>query len=289
MDCWSGVAPLAFGDLDLPPNSPASIALHRVQSLGISLSRHGHALDQFGPFCLQTCNFAEVELRLQWAWRNVVAQKVTHRPDFAGLESVDLAATRAFLHTLSQDDQALYRLGLVGGLYTESYKAKWSDQSDACPWCGQTDTLQHRFWECVQHQDLRDSLAPDAFANLDLIPPVMSLRGWAVLPPTWTSWIRLLVDLPASPPPPAIFLRPGCWNEVFTDGSCLHQSCPLFRFAAWSVTVAPPFHASWTPGGASVVCASYLPGVCQTAYRAELYAVGYALHCAAESGAPIRI
>ena len=141
----------------------------------------------------------------------------------------------------------------------------------------------------VQHQDLRDSLAPDAFANLDLIPPVMSLRGWAVLPPTWTSWIRLLVDLPASPPPPAIFLRPGCWNEVFTDGSCLHQSCPLFRCAAWSVTVAPPFHASWTPGGASVVCASYLPGVCQTAYRAELYAVGYALHCAAESGAPIRI
>ena len=82
-----------------------------------------------------------------------------------------------------------------------------------------------------------------------MIPPVMSLRGWArAFPPTWTSWIRLLVDLPASPPPPAIFLRPGCWNEVFTDGSCLHQSCPLFRCAAWSVTVAPPFHASWTPG-----------------------------------------
>lgn len=50
-----------------------------------------------------------------------------------------------------------------------------------------------------------------------------------------------------------------------------YQSQPLFRFAAWSVTVAPKFTATWKPGGATVLVAAFLPGLCQTAYRAEPY------------------
>ena len=290
LDFWAvNVSPLAHGDLDLPPNAPASIALQRVQALGFQVDRAGCVIDQFGSFCLHTCNITEVDLRLQWAWKLVVAQKVSHRLDFNGLWQVDLAATRKALAALGPDDQALYRLGLAGGLYTESYKAKWTDQADCCHWCGQPDTLKHRFWECPQHGDLRASLAPDVLLVLDQLPPVMSLRGWALLPPTWHSWIQLLVNLPPCSLGTSVGFAKGVWNHVFTDGSCLFQSCPLYRCAAWSATLVPAFCSSWTPGGTRLVGASYLPGICQTAFRAELFAVAFTLHQAAEQGAPVKI
>jgi len=61
------------------------------------------------------------------------------------------------------------------------------------------------------------------------------------------------------------------------------------RCAAWSAVLVPPYCADWTPGGVGVVGASYLPGLCQTAFRAELYAVAYTLHQAAEQDVSIRI
>ena len=290
LDFWSvNVAPLAHGDLDLPPNAPASIALHRAQSLGLQVERDGRVVDQFGPLCLQTCNIAELDLRLQWAWQLVVAQQLTHRVDFNGLWQVDAAATRRALALLNPDDQALYRLGLAGGLYTESYKAKWTDQSDSCRWCGQPDTLRHRFWDCPQHQDLRDALAPDVLPVLDQLPPVMSLRGWALLPPTWHSWIQCLVSLPPCSLGTSVGFAKGVWNDVFTDGSCLFQASPLYRCAAWSSTLVPALCSSRSLGGAQVIGASYLPGVCQTAFRAELFAVAFTLHQAAEQQASVRI
>ena len=193
LDFWAvNVAPLAMGDWTLPPNAPASVALARAQVLGLSVSRSGLVSDRFGPFCLQTCNSSEIFLRLQWAWQNVVAQQLSHRTDFDDLWRVDTAATRRALRSLGPDDRAMYRFGLSGGLFTERYKSKWADQSDACPWCGAPDTLKHRYWECPQHHDLRVALAPDVAPLVDTLPPVLALRGWAVQPPTWLSWINCL-------------------------------------------------------------------------------------------------
>ena len=289
VDFWSTcVAPLAFGDIELPPNSLAAIALHRVISFGLGVTCQGHVRDRFGSFCLSTDNPAEHELRLQWSWQQFVACQVSHRHDFQGLETVDVAATCRALSVLSAHDQALYRVGLSGGLYRESYKAKWADQSDQCLWCGAHDTLRHRFWECPHHHDLRLALAPDALRDLSSLPPVLALRGWAVLPPTWPAWIRRLLDLPPVSYRPWISLPlAGC--DLFTDGSCLCQSDPLLRCAAWSVTLAVPFSDGWTPGALSIVGSDCLPGICQTAYRAELFAVGVALHYAAIQGVPARI
>ena len=46
------VAPLAHGDLDLPPNAPASVLLHRVQALGVGVSGQGSWLTVLVPFVL---------------------------------------------------------------------------------------------------------------------------------------------------------------------------------------------------------------------------------------------
>jgi len=289
-DFWSTViSPLAHGDFDLPPNSLASIALDRVQSVGFHVDRQGMLVDSFGSFCPITTNPAEVDLRLTFAWPHVVAHKVAHRADFAGIEQANLAATRKAFKSLGLDLQGMYRFGLSGGLFTERYKSKWTTQTDACPWCGEVDTLKHRYWQCPQHHDLRTQLAPDIAGILDLLPPALSLRGWAVLPPTWPAWMTLLASLPSDLPPLSGVLSRDGWNEIFADGSCLASSCPLTRCAAWSVTRAPSFSDRWTPGGAQVLCASYLSGVCQTAFRAELFAVAYILHWAAQLRAPVRL
>ena len=101
--------------------------------------------------------------------------------------------------------------------------------------------------------------------------------------------MRLLLSLPSDVPLPTCGLSPGTWNHVFTDGSCFHSSQPLYRLAAWSVVTAPVCDALWSPGQASVMCASYLPGLCQTAFRAELFAVAFVLHWAAVFQAPVQI
>ena len=281
------LAPLASGCLDLPPASPASIVLARLQHVGLTVDVHGSVADQFGPFCLHGTNPAEVDLRLQWVWSQLVASKVAHRPEFSGLHLVNPAQTRKTLRSMQPDDQALYRLGLAGGLFTESYKAKWQDQDDACHWCGQRDSLAHRYWECPQHQDLRDKLAPQAQDLVDLLPSALALRGWALHPRTWTQWISLLLAIPSTVQSPSMRFRPGVANHVFTDGSCFGQSDPRTRFASWAALLVPDVSDAWTPGSSTVLCAAALAGLCQTAFRAELYAVAYVLYSASCQGTAV--
>ena len=58
--------------------------------------------------------------------------------------------------------------------------------------------------------------------------------------------------------------------HLFTDGSCLFQQDPALRFASFAVVLADP------AGDASdslVVDVGHLPGVLQSSYRAEIYAL----------------
>ena len=281
------LAPLAHGFLDLPPATLVAVVLARLQHVGLSVHLGGLVADRFGKFCLHTTNPGEVDLRLSWAWTSLVASKVSHRAEFAGLALADPASTKRALHQLGPDDQALVRLGLSGGLFTESYKAKWTDQTDTCIWCGQKDSLYHRYWACPQHQDLRDQLAPDAQQVIDSVPPALALRGWALHAPTWPAWVQCLLDLPTCPPSPAVQFKAGIVNHVFTDGSCLHQSDARFRVAAWAAVLVPSERETWTPGSSTVLCAAALAGLCQTAYRAELFAVAYVLHWASCQGVSV--
>eukprot|EP00435_Cladocopium_sp_Y103_P014640 s2285_g3.t1 len=65
--------------------------------------------------------------------------------------------------------------------------------------------------------------------------------------------------------------------HLFTDGSCLFQSDPDVRLAAWSVVMASPDSQCTS---ARVVQAGCLPGVLQTAHRAEAFAILQALQVA---------
>eukprot|EP00438_Fugacium_kawagutii_P034754 Skav221193 [mRNA] locus=scaffold3557:101113:110462:+ [translate_table: standard] len=289
-DFWaSEVYPAAVGDLDPIPTSPVAITLHCVQELGFTVLPSGELQDAFGPFHPSLINFHELELRVQFAWHRVVAEQVSHRQDLVHMDAVDTATTRAAVFALPSDQQTLIRLSLCGGLFTQDAHQHWNDTDGVCQWCGAQDSLRHRYYDCPQTADMRNSLAPQVLKHFDHLPSFLTLRGWAWQPPTTQAWRHMLLSLPAEVPPLYRSFVSSGWNHVFTDGSCYNQHLPSQRFAAWGAVLACPCDSGWDFQVAGVLGAAGLSGLCQTAYRAELYAVGYALHHAAIHGARIAL
>ncbi len=279
----SVVAPLAAGWLDLPANTPAHVLLTRLHKVGILVTSEGTCQDTFGKFSLQA-NFSEVLLRCQFAWHQQVASMVGHRNDFRGLFWADVVTTRRKLHSLSCAEQTLFRLGLSGGSFTADLSYHWTSHGlTTCQWCGTADSLYHRYWQCPATHHLRLKHAPTVTPLAAQLPPALTLRGWALHSPSWHSWVRLLASLPHDLPTPFTPWPVQDWVDVYTDGSCLWQAQPSLRVASWSAVIAAPFSVDWAFQVHGLLGASFLPGIIQTAYRAELFAVAYSLHWAARS------
>ena len=290
LDFWAvDLFSAACGLTDPPPASPTAVLLTRVQKLGLHVHADGSWQDVVGRFHPGLINFAELVLRLQWCWNRVVATAVSHRKDFGGLAHADVATTRRCLQSLPPDQQALMRLSLAGGLYTQDAHAHWNDGAGVCKWCGQPGSLEHRYFQCPSTKHIRDSAAPDLQRLRALLPDALTLRSWAIVPPTILDWLRMLDSYSAAVPPCALDFVAGRWNCVCTDGSCLWQACPEFRVAAWSAVLAAPFSGQWNFAGHGVLCSGVLPGISQTAYRSELYALCVVLHHAAVGGFRVRI
>ena len=290
LDFWaSDLFPLANGLVNSPPSSPATVLLDRVQRMGFSVCPDGSWQDAIGTFHPGRVNFAELMNRVQWQWNKVVAHAVAHRKDFQGIQDADPTATRIMFAKHPVDDQAYLRLSLSGGLFTQDAHSHWNDQHGGCKWCGQPDSLQHRYFECPQTEELRLSLAPDVCRLRGLLPDALALRSWAIVPPTRLRWLRLLDSVPCGVTPIRGALSLRGWNEVFTDGSCFWQDSPAYRLAAWGAILAVPVNEPWLSCPVQVLGSGPLPGLCQTAYRGELYALAFVLHHAACVGARVKV
>lgn len=290
LDFWaSELYPAAVGLLACPPSSPTMVLLERLQLVGIGVCSDGTWEDEIGRFHPWNVGHAELCHRLQWAWQKYVAAQVAHRMDFHGLDNADTACTKLLLESLPPDKQALLRLGLAGGLFTQNAHSHWNGQTNACRWCHLPDSLQHRYFECPQFEDLRRQLAPDAVRLRPSLPNALALRGWAVRPASHIYWCRLLDSIPAEVPGLDCSFKTSGWNHVFTDGSCFWQSSPSFRVAAWGAILAEPLSDSWNFQMKGILGAGPLPGLCQTSYRSELFAIGFALHHAAQGGFRVKI
>ena len=290
LDFWAGeLFPLASGFVECPPTSLATILLDRVHKLGIVTHPDGQWEDQIGKFHPGLVNHTEMCQRLHWQWNQYVASLTAYRKDFAGLHMVDATATRQCLAKLAPDDQAYLRISLAGGLFTQDAHKHWNDQAGHCKWCGQADSLQHRYFECPQTLDLRTTCAPDVCRLRGLLPDAMVLRSWAILPPTHLAWLRLLAAIPDVIPSAGCLFSQVGWTSVFTDGSCFWQACPSYRVAAWGAVVAWPSTSQWFQHGPRVLGSGPVPGLCQTAYRGELFALGFVLHHAARVSARVKI
>ena len=80
--------------------------------------------------------------------------------------------------------------------------------------------------------------------------------------------------------------RDDHWIDVFTDGSCMFPSEPAYRFASWAVCVAG-LDISWEHS--DVIGAGPLPGILQSAFRAEMYAILQAVRWAVKFKRKLRV
>ena len=271
----SRLASLAHGDVAIPDNGITATSLARLQVLGWHVSPDGLVYDMLGQLALFKVSLQELMYRAQLAWQQVIQSKVAHRPGFSSLLYADAMDTRAWLRSLPHDDCLLFQKCLNGCHITQDGKSYCqAGGSTQCPFCECTDSRFHRFWECPQFEHLRCGFSSHERALLVSMPEILTCYGWSIRPYTFHEWLICLHDIPL---PAEIPLRPCSGDmHLFTDGTCMNPTFPSCRLAAWAVLQAAPGDAALD----EVVASGPLPGILQSAYRAETFAIWQALMCA---------
>ena len=269
---WARMDAVTSGVLSLPPSSVTEVLQSRLHALGWQWLQDGFVRDDVSSFSLRGIGLREIYLRIALAWPRVVASMIQHRRDFVGFVNVDWIGTKRALAKLSLLDQATLRSYLTGAVFTRAHAYKWSDDGDhRCLMCGQADGHLHRIWECEWTEPERvAAFGATQQYPLDL-PPVLLQHGWNLLPATWSRWTSYLASLPSSFP--CLVDLPD-WEvyDCFTDGSCLWPS-ESYRLASWAVVLSDPPCLDAELVGTRLLSAAPLPGVVQSSFRAELYAV----------------
>ena len=270
-------------------NSLTEILGQRLHQLGFQLAPDAHATDSIGTFSVLTCSMQEFAMRAQWTWTSVVACKVAHRPSFRGFEHVDILHTRHAYQALPAYDQGIIRKHLHGASFTNAHAKHWSaDGTDLCIMCGERDSVHHRLWDCPGSETLRASLPDDVVVSSHSQPAVLLEHGWTLAAPLAVPWYQYLcaLGLPDVQPQSA---HVGTILDLFTDGSCFFPRYPALRMAAFAVVVSRPFQLDFTSEWFEPLVAQPLPGLIQTAYRAELLAVIVAIQYAVRASSCLRV
>ena len=279
------VAAMALNQLP-SHNSITATLLKRIQFLGWHITSEGWTCDLFGTFSLFEISCAELKLRMEWQWLYVVASATNHRQGLQELTRVWPLSTRIWLSHLSPSDQALYRKLLNGTHVTQDGK-KYCNESDddQCPFCACSDSRHHRFWICEHFTWARSKVSPAILADMPNLPEAVTCYGWDLMPSTMTAWWQYFSTL--REPPPVSAHKKVHSMHVFTDGSCFHQSQPHRRFAAWAVILASMDIDDLQHS--HVVESGPLPGLLQSAVRAEVYAAMRAIEFAIQHAQAVTV
>jgi len=233
--------------------------------VGWSIQSPPYILDHEGlGHNLMSMPSALLRRRLEHAWLQHVANGHTHREAMRDLAGLDPALLQADTKRLSALDSARYAAVRSGAFIFGHQHAHYDlRQTGLCAHCQAPDTVEHRIRVCPVYAGLRQ-------------PHQAVIDRWDSLPKSLTN--HLLPS--ANPHLPAlrgmlhntadytgVFFFQGLefgWQHLFTDGACIEQEYVDFALAGWGVV-----HAH---GYAAVACGP-LPGLHQTAPRAELTAM----------------
>ena len=214
---------------------------------------------------------------LEQAWLGFVACQHSHRKTMSNLCGIDLALLRATQSALGALDMARLAAIQSGAFWCGQQQARFDmGQTGLCPLCQVEDSVEHRLRYCPRYAAAR---AEHAWV----------LEVWDELPVSVTH--HLLP--PANPHLPALqrLLQDGLdttgqffckgsgsgWQCLFTDGSCYSSRNADLALAGWGVILANT--------GQAVACGT-VPGLSQTAPRAEILALTAAARWALATGLP---
>ena len=197
------------------------------------------------------------------AWLSLVARRHVHRPSMADLHGLDMGLLRADHARLSALDSARLCALRSGAFTCASQQAKFDLTKDGnCTVCGVPDTPEHQICHCPRFSSLRAPFQwvcdrwhdlPRCFTH-HLLPPAN---------PFLPALRRALQDLGDCSGIFQTAPSAGTAQHLFTDGSCTTPECEDYALASWGVILAN--------SQAPVACGQ-LPGILQTAPRAELMA-----------------
>ncbi|CAE7525471.1 Pol [Symbiodinium sp. CCMP2592] len=266
---------------------PAGVFLERVALLGwrwdIQAEMIEDSISCFDPWAVSP---QELLFRLTFAWQRAIGVELEKRDGFQGLSQADPGETRRLQKNFAAEDRLNLALGLSGAFYTQDALHHFSDNPDddrSCRFCGQADGVKHRVWYCPH---FRERCGPASFPDVDVatLAPAQSLRGWAMRPRGVLQLWRKLAALPDRSATVLCEAPAAVELDLFTDGSCKHPAEPNLRLASWAVIIAA------VPGTEPITAAgAALPGVVQTAFRAEITAVIAAFQCMLQWQRPARI
>ncbi|CAE7714215.1 unnamed protein product [Symbiodinium pilosum] len=256
-----------------PPHGPAALLLARANSVGIYWDVAESAFcDNWGQIYLWEISWPELLDRLARMWQIRVQHQLSTRHTFAGLESCDPLLTRVAFKSFPRSTQGLLRVSMNGTFFTcDALCHAGQADSPNCSFCGASDSIRHRLLECPHFQNERDACEMDRHQLLELAPAQL-LHCWA---PSFPGMDSLRIALAALPFHFQDFHPHPEWNayHLFVDGSCLRLDAPALRLASWAVTIAPL--GDFAPP--VPVADGLVPGLLQSAYRAELCAMVSAL------------
>ena len=273
----------------IPKGGPTMSFLDRLSTLGWQLQEDAKIIDSLGCFSLFESSLNEIMLRATLAWTQVVASSVRSRQCFQGLHRANGARTRQFVASLSKVDQGIFRKSLNGACYTNDALCYFTPSgSSVCNYCGKPDSRMHRYWNCEVFQSARAHCDQAVLQQINDLPPCLTQCGWTLHSDTqehWWSYLSALEVGNAIPPDFQAF-DPGQWFDVFTDGSCMWPQTWEYRYASWSVCLASP---SLDVDSSVVLHAGPLPGILQSAYRAELFGILQAIRWGRQHSIKVRL
>eukprot|EP00438_Fugacium_kawagutii_P009864 Skav229361 [mRNA] locus=scaffold3209:151155:155840:- [translate_table: standard] len=254
---------------------PCGVLISRLENIGW-MYQHGTVFidEEQTPFDLCESPIQELHFRLRKSWCRHVATLVAHRDEFAGLDHADVAMSRVDSQW-SHQAAGLLRSLQVGTFVTADKlcQAKVVD-TDACEFCGASDSLAHRNMSCPGTATARADCPPWVLSQVASMPACVH-RGWIPEPPSLSAYRQALMtmkvdlhDYHLTHVPDEKFTL-----HVFTDGTARYPNIPQARLAAWGVTLAaltPDDHPTPISQGG-------VPGTWQTVLRAEVCAVISAL------------
>lgn len=272
----------------LPRGGPTRALVDRMHFLGWHIDEHTNIHDDLGPFDLFKVSPSELYFRVERSWIRVVASGVSHRPIFQGLHRVNSRATRKFLHSLPDQDQGIFRKSLNGAHFTNDALCYFNATgSSKCSFCNQEDSRFHRYWECPIFETHRSTCPSDIRDIVPQLPSCLTLAGWSIYPESLDEWNRMLLAIPepdSAVLPPNLSL--GTWVDVFSDGSCFWPDSAGYNIASWAIAFAPPELQTCS---STVLAAGPLPGLLQTAFRAEVFAALQVIRFGREHGVKVRL
>ena len=228
------------------------------------------------------------------AWEFFVFKNIQHRKGIQ--QHINFDVTQKVFQSLTIKERSIVALNVVGGFQSEATKMIWDDECQGlCPICGELDDRPHRLLHCSAWRDIRAK-------HHDAVELLGGCRSdWIYLPLAKrhddVDILQTIFNARIVPEPVVLEKTKISEDQVhfrlFTDGACVMPTDRTCRRASWAVIqdITCDHHQRSIQGRSvrhlndntcvpNLRCTAVnLLHLQQTAARAELMAVVYALKC----------